>query len=116
MKSSYDVNYRAGLMQPTDEYIPEIVLPNLNGQPQIDYPITDYGPVIEDNHKPTNHFDEPYHLYQKIQYTNHFLKKPNQQNSKTNPHTLRSSQEPHPTTETATALFSERVPPFQGYL
>ena len=70
MKSSYDINYRAGWMQPTDEYIPEIIPPKPQWTTTNRLP--DYGPVIKDNHKPTNHFDEPYHLYQKIQYTKSF--------------------------------------------
>ena len=70
MKSSYDINYRGGWMQPTDEYIPEIIPPK--SQWTTTNRLPDYGPVVEDNHKPTNHFDELNHLYQKIQYTKSF--------------------------------------------
>ena len=41
MEPTFPINYRAGWIEPVDEYIPERMEPNRNGQPQVGFQITD---------------------------------------------------------------------------
>ena len=70
MEPTYPINYRAGWIQPADEYIPEVI----PSKPQWITPsrLPDYGPVVEDDHKPTNIINEPINIYQKMQFTRPF--------------------------------------------
>ena len=70
MESTYPINYRAGWIQPADEYIPEVI----PSKPQwiTASRLPDYGPVVEDDHKPTNIINEPINIYQKMQFTRPF--------------------------------------------
>jgi len=70
MEPTYPINYRAGWIQPADEYIPEVI----PSKPQwiTASRLPDYGPVVEDDHKPTNIINEPINIYQKMQFTRPF--------------------------------------------
>ena len=46
MEPTYHVNYRAGWMEPTNEYIPEIIHPKPQWTTSSRLP--DYGPVVEE--------------------------------------------------------------------
>ncbi len=70
MEPTYPINYRAGWMEPANEYIPEVIPPKPQWQTTNRLP--DYGPVVEDDHQSTNHLNEPTHAYQKMQYTKSF--------------------------------------------
>ena len=70
MESTFPINYRAGWMKPANEYIPEVIPPKPQWQTRNRLP--DYGSIVEDDHQPTNHFKEPTHAYQKMQYTKPF--------------------------------------------
>ena len=70
MEPTYPINYRAGWMEPADEYIPEVIPPK--PQRQTTNRLPDYGPVVEDDQQPKNHFKEPTHAYQKMQFTRPF--------------------------------------------
>ena len=70
MEPTYPINYRAGWMEPADEYIPEVIPTKPQWQTRNRLP--DYGPIVEDDHQPRNHFKEPTHAYQKMQYTRPF--------------------------------------------
>ena len=71
MEPTFPINYRAGWMEPANEYIPEVIPPKPQWQTRNRLP--DYGPIVEDDHLPSSHFNEPAHAYQKIQYTKPFL-------------------------------------------
>jgi len=70
MEPTFPINYRAGWMEPADEYIPEVIPPKPQWQTTNRLP--DYGPVVEDDYQSTNHLSEPTHAYQKMQYTKPF--------------------------------------------
>ena len=70
MEPTFPINYRAGWMEPADEYIPEVIPPKPQWQTTNRLP--DYGPVVEDDYKPINYLKEPMHAYQKMQYTKPF--------------------------------------------
>ena len=70
MEPTFPINYRAGWMEPANEYIPEVILPKPQWQTRNRLP--DYGPIVEDDHEPTNHLKETTHAYQKMQYTKSF--------------------------------------------
>ena len=70
MEPSFPINYRAGWMEHANEYIPEMIPPKPQWQTRNQLP--DYGPIVEDDHQPTHHLNEPTHAYQKIQYTKPF--------------------------------------------
>ena len=70
MEASFPINYRAGWIEPADAYIPEVILPKPQWQTSNRLP--DYGPIVEDDHQPTNHLGESTHAYQKMQYTKPF--------------------------------------------
>ena len=70
MEPTFPINYRAGWMKLADEYIPEVFPPKPQWQTTNRFP--DYGPVVEDDHQPTNHLNEPTHAYQKMQYARPF--------------------------------------------
>ena len=70
MEPTFPINYRAGWMEPADEYIPEVIPPKPQWQTTNRLP--DYGPVVEDDYQPRNHIKEPNHAYQKMQYTKPF--------------------------------------------
>ena len=70
MESNFPINYRAGWIEPADAYIPEVILPKPQWQTRNRLP--DYGPIVEDDHRPTNHFNESTHAYQKMQNTKSF--------------------------------------------
>ena len=75
MEPTYPINYRAGWIQPADEYIPEVI----PSKPQwiTTSRLPDYGPVVEDDHKPTNTINEPINIYQKMQFTRPFSQETN---------------------------------------
>ena len=75
MEPTYPINYRAGWIQPADEYIPEVI----QSKPQwiTTSRLPDYGPVVEDDHKPTNTINEPINIYQKMQFTRPFSQETN---------------------------------------
>jgi len=75
MEPTYPINYRAGWIQPVDEYIPEAI----PSKPQwiTTSRLPDYGPVVEDDHKPTNIINEPINIYQKMQFTRPFSQETN---------------------------------------
>ena len=66
MEPTYPINYRAGWMEPADEYIPEVIPPKPQWQTRNRLP--DYGPVVEDDYQPVNHINEPIHAYQKMPF------------------------------------------------
>ena len=70
MEPTFPINYRAGWMEPANEYIPEVIPPKLKWKTRNRLP--DYGSVVEDDHLPSNHFHKPTHAYQKMQYTKPF--------------------------------------------
>ena len=70
MEPTYPINYRAGWMEPANEYIPEVIHPKPQWQTTNRLP--DYGPVVEDDYQPTNSLNESTHAYQKMQYTKSF--------------------------------------------
>ncbi len=70
MEPTFPINYRAGWMEPADEYIPEVFPPKPQWQTRNRLP--DYGSIVEDDHQPTNHLNETTHAYQKMQYTKPF--------------------------------------------
>ena len=70
MEPTYPINYRAGWMEPADEYIPEVIPPKPQWQTRNRLP--DYGPVVEDDYQPVNHINEPTHAYQKMQHAKSF--------------------------------------------
>ena len=70
MEPTFPINYRAGWMEPADEYIPEVIPPKPQWQTTNRLP--DYGSIVEDEHQPTNHINEPAHAYQKVQHTKSF--------------------------------------------
>ena len=73
MEPTYPINYRAGWMEPVDEYIPEVIPPKPQWQTR--NRLSDYGPIVEDDHQPSNHFNESTHAYQKCNTRNHSLQK-----------------------------------------
>ena len=70
MEPTFPINYRAGWIEPADEYIPEVIPPKPQWQTTNRLP--DYGPVVEDDYQPTNYLNESTHAYQKMQYTRPF--------------------------------------------
>ena len=70
MEPKFPINYRAGWMEPSNEYIPEVIPPKRQWQTGSRLP--DYGPIVEDEHKPTHHLNESTHAYQKMQCTKRF--------------------------------------------
>ena len=70
MEPTFPINYRAGWIEPADEYIPEVIPPKPQWQTRNRLP--DYGSIVEDDHQPTNHFKEPTHAYQNMQHTKSF--------------------------------------------
>jgi len=70
MEPTYPINYRAGWMEPANEYIPEVISQKPQWQTRNRLP--DYGPVVEDDYQSRNHINEPTHAYQKMQYTKPF--------------------------------------------
>lgn len=70
MEPNYRITYRSGLMEPSDDYIPEITKPKPAWIITNRFP--DYGPVVEDDLIPSHSIHEPTHPYQKMQYTKPF--------------------------------------------
>ena len=70
MEPTFPINYCAGWMEPANEYIPEVIPPKPQWQTRNRLP--DYGPIVEDDHQPTNHLGESNHAYHKMQYTKPF--------------------------------------------
>ena len=70
MEPTFPISYRAGWMEPTNEYIPEVIPPRPQWQTTTRSP--DYGPIVEDDHLPSNPFNESTHASQKMQYTTPF--------------------------------------------
>ena len=70
MEPTFPINYRAGWMEPANEYIPEVIPPKRQWQTGSRLP--DYGPIVQDEHKPTHYLNESTHAYQKMQYTKPF--------------------------------------------
>ena len=73
MEPTFPINYRAGWIEPVDEYIPEIMEP----KPEWTTPsrLPDYGPVVDDDPQPTHFITDPSKTYQKMQYTEPFHQK-----------------------------------------
>ena len=63
MEPTFPINYRAGWIEPVDEYIPEIMEPKPEWQTPIRLP--DYGPVVDDDPQPTHFITDPSKTYQK---------------------------------------------------
>ena len=70
MEPNYRITHRAGLMDFSDDYIPEITKPKPAWITTNRFP--DYGQVIEDDLIPSHSIYEPTHPYQKMQYTKPF--------------------------------------------
>ena len=70
MEPTFPINYRAGWMEPANEYLPEVIPPKPQWETRNRLP--DYGPIVEDDHLPSKHLKEPTHAYQKMQYTKPF--------------------------------------------
>ena len=70
MEPTFPINYRAGWMEPANEYIPEVIPPKPQWGTRNRLP--DYGPIVEDDHLPTKYLNEPTRAYQKMQYTKSF--------------------------------------------
>ena len=70
MEPNYRITYRSGLMEPSDDYIPEITRPKPAWITTNRFP--DYGPVVEDDLIPSHSIHEPIYPYQKMQYTKPF--------------------------------------------
>ena len=47
MEPNYRITYRSGLLEPSDDYIPEIMRPKPTWNTTNGFP--DYGPVVEDD-------------------------------------------------------------------
>ena len=47
MEPTFPINYRAGWMEPVNEYIPEVIPPKPQWQTRNHLP--DYGPIVEDD-------------------------------------------------------------------
>ena len=70
MEPNYRITYRSGLMEPSDDYIPQITRPKAAWTTTNLFP--DYGPVVEDDLIPSHSIQEPTFHYQKMQYTKPF--------------------------------------------
>ena len=70
MEPNYRITYRSGLMEPSDDYIPEITRPKPAWITTNRFP--DYGPVVEDDLIPSHSIHEPTYPFQKMQYTKPF--------------------------------------------
>ena len=70
MEPNYRITYRSGLMEPSDDYIPEITRSKPAWSTTNRFP--DYGPVVEDDLIPSHSINEPTFPYQKMQYTKLF--------------------------------------------
>ena len=70
MEPNYRITHRAGLMDFSDDYIPEITKPKPAWITTNRFP--DYGPVVEDDLIPSHSINEPTFPYQKMQYTKLF--------------------------------------------
>ena len=57
MESTFPINYRAGWIEPVDEYIPEIMEPKPEWTTTNRLP--DYGPVVDDDPQPTYFITNP---------------------------------------------------------
>ena len=90
MESTFPINYRAGWMEPANEYIPEVIPPKPQWQTRNRLP--DYGSVVEDDNQSTNDLSEPIHAYQKMQYTRPFPSRESNYGIRKRDHTFGSSQ------------------------
>ena len=70
MEPNYRITYRSGLMEPSDDYIPEITRSKPAWSTTNRFP--DYGQVVEDDLIPSHSIHEPIYPYQKMQYTKPF--------------------------------------------
>ena len=70
MEPNYRITYRSGLMEPSDDYIPQITKPKPAWITTNRFP--DYGPVVEDDLIPSHSIQESTFPYQKMQYTKPF--------------------------------------------
>ena len=70
MEPNYRITYRSGLMEPSDDYIPQITRPKAAWITTNRFP--DYGQVVEDDLIHSHSIYEPTHPYQKMQYTKLF--------------------------------------------
>ena len=70
MSQTNRITYKAGLMEPSDDYIPEVTRP----KPAwiTTNRLSNCGPLAEDNLIPSHSIDEPRYLLQKMQYTKIF--------------------------------------------
>ena len=63
MESTFSINYRAGWIEPVDEYIPEIMESKIEWQTPDRLP--DYGPVVDDDPQRTHFITDPSKTHQK---------------------------------------------------
>ena len=70
MEPTFPINYRAGWIEPVDEYIPEIMEPKPEWTTTNRLP--DYGPVVDDDPQPTHFITDPSKTHQKMQYMEPF--------------------------------------------
>ena len=73
MEPTFPINYRAGWIEPVDEYIPEIMEPKPEWTTTNRLP--DYGPVVDDDPQPTHFITDSSKTYQKMQYMEPFHQK-----------------------------------------
>ena len=73
MKPTYPINYRGGWMQPATEYVPEVRKSRPTWKPNKKLP--DYGPIIDEDPRPRQSFEDYPQSYQKIQYMEPFHQK-----------------------------------------
>ena len=110
MEPTYPINYRAGWIQPADEYIPEVI----PSKPQwiTTSRLPDYGPVVEDDHKSSNIINEPINIYQKMQFTRPFSQETNTTEfvNELIPFDLPKKQQKHEKHEKQSQLSSLREP------
>ena len=72
MQPNYPINYRAGFLESSNEYIPQIKEPVPQWYTKNRLP--DYGSVVDDDYQPTHFTHEPSHFHQKMNYTEPFHK------------------------------------------
>jgi hypothetical protein len=72
MQPNYPINYRAGFLESSNEYIPQIKEPAPQWYTKNRLP--DYGSLVDDDYQPTHFTHETSHFYQKMNYTESFHK------------------------------------------
>ena len=64
MQPNYPINYRAGFLESSNEYIPQIKEPTPQWYTKNRLP--DYGSGVDDDYQPIHSTHEPTHFYQKM--------------------------------------------------